>query len=154
MLHVMTILDDTDRRILGVLDRDSRATVHWIAQTLNLARGTVHARIERLRTSDALRLHSVRLEPSALGWPLRAMVTAEAEQEELNHLVADLEKIPQVIECLAIAGSSDLMLEIVARDADDVYIVTQEIMRCRGIRRTSTSIVLRQLVSRRQHQLL
>lgn len=82
------------------------------------------------------------------------MVTAEVDQEQLEYLISDIEKIPAVIECFAIAGSSDLMIEIVARDAEDVYVVTQDLMRCRGIRRTQTSIVLRQLIERRQSQLL
>lgn len=82
------------------------------------------------------------------------MVTAEADQNELDDMIADLQKIPEVIECLAVAGASDLMIEIVAHDADDIYVITQRIMKCRGIRRTATSMVLRHLITRRKEQLL
>ncbi len=46
------------------------------------------------------------------------------------------------------------MIQIAARDADHVYDITQRIMRCRGIRRTSTSIVLRELLAYRMDHLL
>lgn len=150
----MTTLDATDRRILQELDADPRATVQRIADSLQLARGTVHSRLERLGTADVLSAHSLRVDPGSLGFPMRAMVTAEVDQAEFSSMIEELRRIPEVIECLGIAGASDLMIEIVARDADDVYVITQRILRCRGIRRTATSIVLRELIGRRHEQLL
>ena len=64
MEHGMTpasiVLDATDRRILLELDDDPRLPVALLAQRLSLARGTVHARLERLAASGALRSHSAR----------------------------------------------------------------------------------------------
>ncbi|BDZ42295.1 AsnC family transcriptional regulator [Paraoerskovia sediminicola] len=150
----MLTLDETDRRIVAALDRDPRATVLWIARELGLARGTVHARLERLASADVLAPHSVRVRPAALGHPMRAFVTAEVDQAEFDGMIADMRQIPQVVEVAGTSGDSDLMVEIVARDADHVYDVTQQITRCRGVRRTSTRIVLRDLVARRLDQLV
>ena len=44
----MSLLDETDRRLLLALDEDPRLPVAILAQRLSLARGTVHARLERL----------------------------------------------------------------------------------------------------------
>nr|WP_269329511.1 Lrp/AsnC ligand binding domain-containing protein [Kineosporia babensis] len=85
---------------------------------------------------------------------MRALVTAEVDQAKIEGLFEALEQIPEVVECTAISGQSDLWLEIVARDADDVYRITQRIMECRGIRRTATSLVLREMIPRRMAQLL
>lgn len=150
----MHALDTTDRRVLTALDSDPRATVQAVASQLGLARGTVHARLERLHRSGALRANSLRVDPRALGWPLRARITAEVNQDEFEHMIADLERIDEITECFAVSGASDLAIEIVARDAEDVYRITQNIMKCRGVLRTSTSIMLRELIARRQHQLL
>lgn len=150
----VTTLDDTDRRILLALDADPRATVAQLSLDLGLARGTVHARLERLATDGSLRTHSVRVAPERLGLPMRALVTADVQQSEFAGLVEDMTRIPEVVECLGISGDSDLMIQIVARDADHVYEITQQIMQCRGIRRTSTSIVLRQLLHHRMDHLL
>jgi DNA-binding Lrp family transcriptional regulator len=150
----VTTLDDTDRRILVALDTDPRATVAQLAMTLGLARGTVHSRLERLAADGSLRRNSTRLDPARLGLPMRALVTAGVDQDEFEGMVEDMSGIPEVVECLGISGDSDLMIQIAARDADHVYDITQRIMRCRGIRRTSTSIVLRELLGFRMDHLL
>lgn len=150
----MTTLDETDRRIVRFLDENPRATVMWIAQSLSLARGTVQARLERMQRENVFLPHSLRVRHGALGLPMRAFVTAEVDQDDFAGMIADMETIDEVIEVAGVAGPSDLMIEIVARDADHIYEVTQRIMRCRGIRRTATSIVLRELIAHRRAQLL
>jgi len=150
----MTSLDDTDRRILLALDEDPRATVQLIALKLELARGTVHARLDRMSRDGVLRANSVRLTGEALGYPLRAMVTAEVDQDEFHQMMTDMSEIDEVIECMGLSGENDLMIQIVARDADHVYDITQRIKKCRGIKRTATSIVLRELLEYRFEHLL
>jgi DNA-binding Lrp family transcriptional regulator len=150
----VTMLDATDRRILLALDADPRATVAQLAQDLGLARGTVHARLERLSRPGALRAASTRVPPERVGLPMRALVTAEVDQSEYARMVEDIARIPEVVECLGISGGDDLMVQVVARDADHVFDITRQIMRCRGIRRTATSIVLRELLGYRMDHLL
>ena len=141
----VTTFDATDRRILLALDADPRATVAQLAQELGLARGTVHARLERLSRPGVLRAASTRVPAERVGLPMRALVTAEVDQGEFTGMVEDLARIPEVVECLGISGENDLLIQVAARDADHVYDITRRIMRCRGIRRTATSIVLREL---------
>jgi len=153
-LASMTALDATDRRILAALDDDPRASVQLLALTLGLARGTVHARLDRLAREGVLRKNSVRLSPAALGLPMRALVTAEVDQDQFDEMMLDMAGIDEVIECLGLAGENDLMIQIVARDADHVYDITKRIKGCRGINRTATSIVLRELLGYRFEHLL
>lgn len=149
-----SVIDQTDHRILGVLDRYPRASVAYLAESLHLARGTVRTRLTRLTGSDGpLAPVTARLVPASVGRPLRAIVTAEADQATFDGMIDDLTRIPEVVECLGISGRSDMCIEVVAVDADDLYRITQEIMRCRGIRRTETGIVMRELISRRMGQL-
>ncbi|NIZ91929.1 Lrp/AsnC family transcriptional regulator [Kineosporiaceae bacterium B12] len=147
-------LDATDRRLLLALDADPRATVQRLAQDLGLARGTVQARLERLGRDGALHAHSLRVPLAHLGLPLRAVVTADVDQDEFDRMIVEMAQIPEVVECLGMSGESDLMIQIAARDADHIYDITQRILRCRGIRRTATSIVLRELLGFRVEHLL
>ena len=153
-LTTMTDLDATDRRILAALDDDPRASVQLLALTLGLARGTVHARLDRLAREGVLRRNSVRISATALGLPMRAFVTAAVDQDQFDEMMADMAQIDEVIECVGLAGENDLMIQIVARDADHVYDVTKRIKKCRGIDRTATSIVLRELLGYRFEHLL
>ena len=148
------VIDQTDHRILAVLDDRPRASVAFLAETLHLARGTVRTRLAKLTAPDGpLAPVTARLAPTAVGRPLRAVVTAEADQATFDGMIDDLSLIPEVVECLGISGRSDMSIEVVAVDADDLYRITQAIMRCRGIRRTETGIVMRELIPRRMGQL-
>lgn len=147
-------LDQTDHRILLALDEDPRAPIMVLAQRLGLARGTVQSRIERMTAGGVLREHSTRVHPEALGRGVLAEVSAELDQSHINEAVAALRGIPEVLECLAPAGDTDLVIRVVATSPDDLYRVSEEIRLCPGIRRTSTRMILRTVIPYRTTALL
>lgn len=125
-----------------------------IATRLGLARGTVQARLEKLRVSGVLRAHSSRVVPAALGRPVAASVQVELDQHQITEAIAALASIPEVLECFAPAGNTDLLLRVVAKNPDDLYRVSEEIRLCPGINRTSTSLFLREVIPYRVTGLL
>ncbi len=133
-------LDETDRRILLALDADPRVPIMMLAQQLGLARGTVQSRLERLANSGALRPNTARILPAAMGRGVSAFVSAELDQARLNEAIAGLRQIPEVLECVAPAGDTDR--------------VSEEIRLCPGITRTSTSMILRDVIPFRTTELL
>ncbi|MGT2462120.1 Lrp/AsnC family transcriptional regulator [Sinomonas atrocyanea] len=147
-------LDRTDRRILLALDEDPRAPIMVLAQRLGLARGTVQSRLERMAASGVLRASSTRVHPEGLGRGVLAEVSAELDQSHINEAVAALRRIPEVLECLAPAGDTDLLIRAVATSPDDLYRVSEEIRLCPGIRRTSTRMILRTVIPYRTTALL
>ncbi|GAA5168148.1 MULTISPECIES: Lrp/AsnC family transcriptional regulator [Amycolatopsis] len=150
----MSTLDATDRRILRALDDDPRVPVLLLAQRLGLARKTVQTRLARLQDAGVLRPHSDRVRPSSLGYAVKALVTAEVEQARLDEAVAALRRIPEILHCAATTGDGDIVLQVVARDPDDLYRVGQRILSCRGIRRTSSALLMRDLIPYRTTALL
>lgn len=150
----MSDLDATDRKILAALDEDARMPTAMIAVQLGLARGTVQARLEKLRESGMLRAHSSRVTPAALGRPVAASVQVELDQHQITEAIAALASIPEVLECFAPAGNTDLLLRVVAKSPDDLYRVSEEIRLCPGINRTSTSLFLREVIPYRVTGLL
>ena len=147
-------LDVTDKRILNSLDEDPRVPIMVLAQRLGLARGTVQSRLERMAASGALRPNSSRVLPAALGRGVAAAVSAELDQSHLNEAIAALREIPEVLECHAPAGDTDLLIRVVATSPDDLYRVSEEIRLCPGIVRTSTSMFLREVIPYRTTGLL
>jgi len=154
MITTPTILDATSRRIMLALDADPRATVGGLAESLRLARGTVQNRIALLFDGRTLRPASVTVPPESLGYSIRAIVTAEVDQDRFDEAMLALREISTIIECVATSGENDLLCQVVARDTNDLYEVGQRILRCPGIRRTATSIVLKELIAYRTTPLL
>ena len=150
----MRRLDTTDARILLALDSDPRATVLGLSRRLGLARGTVQAHLERLEGDGVLARFSRRLAPSALGYSVTAFVVVEIHQRSQEVVLAGLSAIPEVLEVHGITGEGDLMCRVVARDADDLYQVGQQVLALDGVTRTKTSLAMRELVPYRVDPLL
>ncbi|RKR74647.1 Lrp/AsnC family transcriptional regulator [Frondihabitans australicus] len=147
------MLDTTDRRLLSALDANPRTPAAVLADALSLARGTVQHRLERFATGRDLRPASTRVRPSALGLPMRAIVTATIRQSERARTMAGLTAIPQIVECLSVTGADDLLCHVVARDTEHLLEVGQAILSVPGIERTSTAVVLEEPLEYRVAQL-
>lgn len=147
-------LDRTDARVLLALARQPRATTIALAQHLGLSRNTVHTRLAALEQRGALDSFERRIAPAAIGYPLTAFVTTRVVQRELDAVATALGEIPEVLQVQGVSGETDLLIQVVAADADDLYRIAGQILAVPGVERTSTALVMRQLVPYRISPLL
>lgn len=147
-------LDRTDARILLALARAPRATTIALAQRLGLSRNTVHARLAALEERGALDSFERRIAPAAIGYPLTAFVTTRVVQRQLDAVATALSEIPEILEVQGISGETDLLVQVVAADADDLYRIAGQILAVPGVERTNTALVMRRLLSYRITPLL
>jgi len=147
-------LDSTDARILLERDAARDASLIELGGRLGLSRNTVHARLKRLRTANALSVPSAALAPSSVGRPLLAFVTLSVSQQNIDSVYAAIAAIPEVIEAHTTTGDADLMLRVVARDTVDLHRITQEIQLAPGVQRSSTAIATTEVIAQRMAPLL
>ncbi|GAB89745.1 Lrp/AsnC family transcriptional regulator [Gordonia rhizosphera] len=146
--------DGTDQRILRALIRAPRATTSALAQRTGLSRNTVQARLARWEETDVLHGFDRRIDTEALGYSITAYVFTEVTQRMLTEVSVALEQIPEVVEVLGLSGATDLLVQVVARDADDLYRVAGLILDIDGVQRSTTALRMRTLVEFRLDQLL
>lgn len=146
--------DAVDARLLMALSAQPRATTQALAEFLGLSRNTVHARLTKLEQHGALSSFERRIEPKTLGYPLLAFVTTAVTQRKLDAVAEALADIPEVIEVLGLSGETDLLVRVVARDADDLYRIAGKILDSDGVERTNTALVMRNMVAHRLAPLL
>jgi DNA-binding Lrp family transcriptional regulator len=147
-------VDRTDARILTELELDPRATVMALAQRLSLSRNTVQARLARMESDGVLRGFGARVDPAALGYPIAAIVTVVVRQQMLSEVSDALAEVPEVLEVFGMTGPTDLLVRVVAPDADDLYRIAARILSMDGVDRTDTALVMRRLVDYRISPLL
>lgn len=145
--------DRTDRRLILELIRSPAATIVALAERAGLARNTVRARLVRYE-EGVLRSFQRRVDPAFLGYPLSAYVLTKVTQRRLDDVGAALGDIPEVVEVLGLSGITDLMIHVVARDADDLYRIAGRILDIDGVKRTTTGLVMREMLPYRVEQLL
>nr|WP_110883910.1 Lrp/AsnC family transcriptional regulator [Mycolicibacterium wolinskyi] len=154
MLSTETRVDTLDARILKALNADPRATVIALADKTQLSRNTVQVRINKLEQLGVLRSFERRIDPATLGYPLTAFILTRVTQRKLAAIAQALEQVPEVIEVQGLAGATDLLIHVVAREADDLYRVAGQILDIDGVEQTNTSLVMRKLVDFRLTPLL
>ncbi|MFJ4658395.1 Lrp/AsnC family transcriptional regulator [Nocardia sp. NPDC088792] len=147
-------LDSTDARLLLELVANPRATGVELAARLGLSRNTVQARLARWDANGVLASFERRVDPRAIGYPLAAFVAVVVDQHRLDAVVAELARIPEVTEVCGTTGPTDLMVRVVAQDADNLYRVTGAILKIPGVERTNMSLVMQSFVGPRTAQLL
>ncbi len=150
----MDPIDGIDARLLRALVANPRGTALALAEAAGLSRNTVQTRLARLEERGVLRSEERRIDPAALGYPLTAYVTVTVVQRRLTPVADALAAVPEVLEVLGMTGEGDLLVQAVARDADDLYRIAGRLLAIDGVERTTTSLVMRRLVDHRVTQLL
>jgi DNA-binding Lrp family transcriptional regulator len=125
-----------------------------LSQRLGLARNTVQARLTRLEGAGVLAPFDRRVRPEALGYPLEAYVTVQVVQRSLADVGDALAAIPEVLEVTGLSGVTDLLVQVAARDADDLWRLTEQVLAIPGVQRTDTALALRRFVEHRTEPLL
>lgn len=153
-LRIMQALDGTDTRLLSALAQDPRRTVVALAQKLGLSRNTVQARMSQLEKKHAFLSFERRINPVSLGYPLMAFISVHVQQQKLGSLADELAAVPEILEGYGLTGSADLLLRVVALDAEDLFRINGKILACDGVERTDTALAMGELIPFRIQPLL
>jgi DNA-binding Lrp family transcriptional regulator len=143
VVMVSSPVDALDVRLVELLAAQPRIGVLECSRRLQVARGTVQARLDKLATKGVIQGYGPEISPAALGYTVTAFVTLEIRQRYGHDPVAaHLAAIPEVLEAHTITGSSDLLCRIVARSNADLQRVIDLVVSYDGIVRASTIIAL------------
>jgi len=114
---------DIARRIGGVTER------------------AIRYRLDRLIHNGTISITAV-ANPKSLGYPVVADVLLEVEADSIREVAEQMIEYENVSYVAYSIGETDVSLQIIAKDAVDVYeFVTGIIGKTAGVRKTTTSIV-------------
>jgi DNA-binding Lrp family transcriptional regulator len=123
-------LDDVDLYLLTALQQDADRTNVELARLVGLSPAATLHRVRRLKESGVIRIIRAELDPTAVGFPLQVYVTATVARHDPRSSKAfdDLIRaLPQVIAADIVAGETDYLLTIVARDVAELQQVLTSI---------------------------
>jgi Lrp/AsnC family transcriptional regulator for asnA, asnC and gidA len=140
-------LDELDRRIITLLQQDSRMPSAEIARKLGVAERTVRARISRLVDEGVVRLLAV-LNPAAIGYEVTADIFLEVEPSRLQDVAQQLVTLPEVSYVGITTGDRDISIQVYVPSVDALYhFITEKLTAIPGVLGTKTYIVPRILKS-------
>jgi len=140
-------LDATDRRILGLLQKEGRLSNAELSERVNLSPSACHRRVGRLEAAGFIDGYVALLNARRLNRPTTVFVeiTLSGQADEvLEAFERAVKLVPDVLECHLMAGSADYLLKVVAEDTDDfARIHRQYLARLPGVAQMHSSFALR-----------
>lgn len=122
-------LDEKDKKILMLLQKDGRMQLTEIAKKVNLSIDSVHKRMKEMQKKEIF-FSGIFVDPRRIGFPLIVDVkiklqniTEREKQEFIEHLVSH----KRVIDLLSIMGDFDLTCVIIAKDTNEFEEISTKI---------------------------
>jgi Lrp/AsnC family transcriptional regulator for asnA, asnC and gidA len=136
-------LDEWDRQIVSILQKEGRASNVEIARQLGLAEATVRKRIDHLLASGAINVVAV-ADPEHLGLTSRMMIAIQTDQAQLPAIAERLAAFPEVCSVSIVTGTYDIIIEVVlATSGHLLSFILDRVVAIPGVNRTDKYNVLK-----------
>src|SRR5712671_2535231 len=115
----MHTLDAIDRKILSLLQSDSRATMQELADKVGLSVSPCHRRVKLLEQRGVITRYIATVDQKSLGLHVSVFISiklARQKEEDLNRFAKAISKWDEVLECYLMTGNRDYLLRVVAAD--------------------------------------
>ncbi|MEP5837508.1 MAG: Lrp/AsnC family transcriptional regulator [Marinobacter sp.] len=112
-------MDNFDRNILALMQRDASLSVGDIAERVALSKTACWRRIQKLEREGVIRARVALLNPEALDLGLTVYVSVRTNQHNENwatQFAAVIEHIPEVLEVYRMSGDLDYLIKAVVSD--------------------------------------
>jgi Lrp/AsnC family leucine-responsive transcriptional regulator len=135
-------MDDRDRQILEILQRDARATFADIAEQVGLAASSVHDRVRKLEQSGAIRAYRADVDAETLGLFVTALVSVTPlDARQPDDLPDRVREFVEVEACHSVAGDENYILKVRTKTTAALEDFLQRLREKAGVN-TRTTIVL------------
>jgi Lrp/AsnC family transcriptional regulator, leucine-responsive regulatory protein len=135
--------DPVDRKLLGLLKENARATYAELGKRAHLSAPAVYARIRRLERAGIIQSHTVSVDPATIGLPFCAFIRiGTAGDHGCDAIATNLASNPEIEECHSIAGEDTLLVKARTASPIDLEHLVKRIRSIPGIMTTVTTVVL------------
>ena len=140
----MQEIDEFDKKIIKLLDKDGRIPFLSIAKTLEISNTMAHQRVSKLIDSGIIDSIRPILNEKKIGYDLGSFTGITLEKDYVHDKVIEaLKKIPEITECYFIAGDFTFFVRIVAKNSEDLrHLLYQKIDKIPGVYKTVSMIEL------------
>lgn len=143
----MADLDDRDRRILTLLQRDSRVSNAELAEKVGMSASALWRKVRALEETGVIERYGAVVDPARMGLGFEAIVHVHLTRHDparLDEFIRAVEARPEVQECYATTGQSDYHMRVLCRDIDAYNRFLEDFLfRLPAVASAQTNVVLR-----------
>lgn len=142
-------LDSLDIKILQMLAANARKPYLEIARACDVSGAAIHQRIQKLTQMGVIKGSESLINPSSIGYDTCAYIGFFLKDpSQFNHVVNELEKIPEVVECHFTTGQYDMFIKLYAHNNDHLLHIIHEKLQHLGLSRTESLISFKEVFKR------
>lgn len=145
----MKPLDEIDRKILAVLQTDSRLSVQDLAERVGLSPSPCHRRVKLLEENGVITRYIAMVDQRAVGLPVSVFISIKLDrqkEEDLDRFARSIAGWREVLECYLMTGHQDFLLRVVVSDLEAYErFLKQKLTRLDGVSSIESSFALDQI---------
>lgn len=145
----MSNLDEIDRKLLTLLQQDSRLTLQELADRVGLSPSPCHRRIRMMEERGVIARYAATVDQRKVGLPVSVFVSIKLtrqREEDLQRFAKAVANWPEVLECYLMTGRQDYLMRVVVADlAAYEQFLKQKLTRLDGVSSIESSFALDQI---------
>ena len=144
----MENIDDMDRRILKLLQRDSALPLERLGEAVGLSRNAVWRRVKALEAAGMIRARVALLDPEALGLGLQVFLQVRTDRHDpdwLRRFAEATRAMPEVLSVYRMSGDLDYLIRARVADMKGYDRLYQSLIRRIPMSDVSASFVMEEI---------
>ena len=120
----MKKLDEIDKRILEILQKDASINTKEIAGKLNMTKTPIYERIKRLEKEGIIDKYIVVVNRKKVTSSIIVFLSGSLDVkkfEEINDFYEAIKKVPEIMECYLMGGDTDFLLKVICPNLDSYH---------------------------------
>ncbi|MDO5615541.1 MAG: AsnC family transcriptional regulator [Cruoricaptor ignavus] len=141
-------LDEIDKKILDFLVENTRMPFTEIAKQMDVSAGTIHVRVKKMEDAGIILGSSLTIDYGKLDYHFTAYIgILLTKSNKTQNVLAELAKIPNVIESSVISGKYNIFCKVRARNTGDAKNIIYQIDDIEDVMRTESMISMEEHIS-------
>ncbi len=139
-------MDETDVKILELLENNGRISHEEISKQLHMSRPAIRQRISKLEQAGVIKGYNTIIDWSKVGQGIRAIILIKVKTGDFNTLMEQIMGLKvdglMIEKCYRITGQWCIMLQMRASITDQITQLHDEMLKIEGILETFTMLIL------------
>ena len=145
------MLDNTDKRILEELKKDSRLSTGKISKKIGTPQTTIHHRIRKLIKKGIITKYTINIDKQKIGKNISAFVLVlfdttimKKENWDYEKLTADISKIEGIEEFAYTTGRYDIIIKVNSESMKELSdVILEKLRKIPGVSRTESIMIMK-----------
>jgi len=109
-------IDETDKKILELLQNNSKITFKEIGEILDMAASSIHHRVKKLEKNGIIQNYTINIDPFKVGHGTIAILGLSVDPHKMNQVVKELSKFEEIQLVVTTSGDHDIVIQMMAEN--------------------------------------